>query len=165
MLDLLLDQTDRACKAGIYVLALMGAIVVPDICAALRSPDGETTADRYRAWYDDFAAHHFGEDIPISAKVCYKLRCRLLHQGIQQGLTDGTERVFFCPTPHVVVTRAHLQGALWIDVPDFCSSMAEAAREWERQEGNDPQVKANAQRLIQLHPNGLQPYTAEPVVG
>jgi hypothetical protein len=35
------------------VLALQGALSVPDICGALAAPDGEARSSRHMAWFDD----------------------------------------------------------------------------------------------------------------
>ncbi len=163
MLDLVLDQIDGAVSAGLYVAAMMAAITVPDICAALRSPDGETKPDRYEDWYHTYMGKHYGAS--LSADTCYKLRCRLLHQGTQQGLVGGPTRLFFLARPGpLVMGTSRMNDTLMIGVPTFCARVREAAKEWV--EGNDPQVITNSQKLIREHPDGFRPFIrGYPVVG
>ncbi len=49
-MDELLKQIAHADEAGMYLLALMGALSLPDIAAALQSPDGRTNRKRYERW-------------------------------------------------------------------------------------------------------------------
>jgi hypothetical protein len=46
----LLDEIDGALQSGIFTLEIMMSLALPDICAALESPAGETNSTTYRAW-------------------------------------------------------------------------------------------------------------------
>lgn len=166
VLDLLLIQIDGAVSAGLYVLAMMAAVTVPDICSALRSQNGQTSARQYRKWYDDYAARHFAGMVSLSANTCYQLRCRLLHEGTQQNLVGHQTRVLFLPTTGITMDMCQADDALIVDVPRFCSRIRLAAEEWEMAEGNSTQVLSNAAKLVRVHPNGIPPFiVGAPVVG
>jgi hypothetical protein len=44
--------------------------------------------------------------------------------------------------------------------------MTESVRNWYHANAADPNVKANIERLVRLHPNGIAPYVhGMPVIG
>ena len=45
-------QTDKALDERLYYLALIAALTIPDMAAALESPDGRSSAKRYISWYE-----------------------------------------------------------------------------------------------------------------
>ena len=55
-MDVILAEVDRALNAGFYYLAVDNCLALPDICAAMESADGETTGNRYKAWYEKWIA-------------------------------------------------------------------------------------------------------------
>lgn len=74
-----------------YMVALMGALTLPDICGKSAYPK-LGTGERYKKWCDTYVypkTQHIdekGSDMdcgitPLSGKIIYSLRCSLLHQG------------------------------------------------------------------------------------
>jgi hypothetical protein len=77
-METILLEIEKALKAGLYYIAVMMALALPDICAALESANGETSGPKYKSWY----VTNFGVRYPkLSANDCYKLRCGIVHQG------------------------------------------------------------------------------------
>lgn len=158
----LLDQISGAMQAGQYYVALFCALMVPDICGALQSADGEARADRYRDWYDLHLAprYTFGTRVVLSAEDCYYFRCSMLHQGSTQHSKGQYERVLFIE-PDATTTVVHAStadGALIIDVRIFCSDIVEAATQWLDGARHSENVKTNLTKLIRRYPEGLPPY-------
>ncbi len=60
--------------AGLYFLALHGALTLPDICGALESDTGTASGAKYKAW---LRANVPG--LASDAELIYGLRCSLLH--------------------------------------------------------------------------------------
>ena len=81
-MDDFLNQVDLAANtAGLYFLALAGALVIPDICGALESPDGKTNGARYTAWFNTNVAPKYSAGlVQLSGEDCYFFRCSFLHQ-------------------------------------------------------------------------------------
>src|SRR4051794_4573981 len=77
-IGVLLEEIRRALDAGLFYLAVMLTLALPDICGALESKDGRAHPSRYKRWYIDNVAHLFE---PMVADDCYSLRCGVLHQG------------------------------------------------------------------------------------
>jgi hypothetical protein len=46
----MIRQIRAASAAGLYYLALFGALTLPDICGALTASDGKATKSKYTAW-------------------------------------------------------------------------------------------------------------------
>lgn len=72
----LIAQIRLASAAGLYYLALLGALTLPDICGALSANDGKASASKYKDW--------LRQNVPEQADQAgeiYGLRCSLLHQG------------------------------------------------------------------------------------
>jgi hypothetical protein len=74
-IDEMIRQIRAACPAGLYYLALFGALTLPDICAALASDDGKTTGPKYKTWLRAYVPEQAND-----ADGVYGLRCSLLHQ-------------------------------------------------------------------------------------
>ena len=149
---------------GAWTLAVMGALTIPDTCGVLREPTAGV-GERYRHWYDDYAAEAFDTGNPatsLSAEDCYQLRCGLLHENTQvfRKVTGAATRIIFtapggglvlnqclnggCPgAPHSDILREH----------PLCPAPA-----WETAEGGDPAVVANSANVVRLHPGGIPPY-------
>src|ERR1700693_5482967 len=85
----ILAKTRAANTAGLYYVALFSALALPDICAALESPDGEAKGDRYIAWFDRHAASGF-----LTGETAYYFRCAMLHQG-KTGHPKGYSKIVF----------------------------------------------------------------------
>lgn len=157
MLDYL-EQVEATNRAGIYYMALAGALVVPDICAALESPDGRTTGNKYAAWFDTHAATKMHGT--FSGRDCWLFRCGFLHQGTSESTGGTYSRVmFFEPgATTVVIHGGVLDDVLLIDVQIFVTDVVDAARAWWlASQGSEP-FEANAQKLIRRYPDGLAPY-------
>ncbi len=156
-LGALTDQIERAISAGLYYLAIVVALALPDICAALESPNGEATRQRYKVWCDAWflPKYHF-----LTSQDLYSMRCGVLHQGRLGHPNMQYARVLFT-LPNADNNVAHhniIYGALNLDVETFCHDMNSAVDQWYSAKQSDPSVQANLPRLVQFYPQGLDPY-------
>ena len=63
----LLDQIENALNFGLYYIALIASLSIPDICGAIESTDGKATRKKYQEWFDKYVAPKYcgmltGED-------------------------------------------------------------------------------------------------------
>lgn len=74
-LNSFLDLIEQELKAKHLIPALFIALAIPDIC------NGENTGkEKYIKWFDDWVVR--GNTNPIiDGKICYGLRCGILHSG------------------------------------------------------------------------------------
>lgn len=153
----LLDQIERALDANLYLLALLGSLVIPDICGALGSEDGRALREKYIEWFKKYAANICPF---LSGEDCYYLRCSLLHQGSSQHERSGYSRVLFVePTATTNVFHCNvLNDALNIDVRIFCLGMVAAAHRWLGEVEGTELFKRNMRKFMQRYPNGLATY-------
>jgi len=92
----LTDEIMNCLKNGLWHAALVLTLVMPDICAALESPDGFSTPDRYKAWYDRWLKAKY-DNVGVTSDDIYYLRCGLAHQGKLRhpAIKRNFKRIFF----------------------------------------------------------------------
>jgi len=166
----LLDQIMVAVEARLYFLALLGALIVPDIAGAIDQP-GAGVGVRYRAWFRQWVAGHFpvfqqvlpdGQAAPLlTADDCYLFRCTLVHQAVipSPAQQSVARRIIFMDMP--VGWAVHynaLDDAVQFDVRVFCQSMVQGAKDWFADPGHSAEWTARYEALIRRHPDGLSPY-------
>jgi hypothetical protein len=167
-MEVFLDEIERALQHGLYSLAVTSALTLPDICAALESPDGETSGPAYKAWYDAWLAPQYPQ---LSCRDMWKLRCGVVHRGrLGHGDMQYARIIFTLPNPrhavlHQNVFRTRAGVVLMLYTERFCRDMAEAVRRWYEAKKGDPNVTKHLPDLLQFRPTGMLPYTdGQPVV-
>ena len=156
LMDELIRQIRIATAAGLYYLALYGALALPDICGALGSENGIATGPRYRDWLSDNVPERAGD-----AHMIWGLRCSLMHQGralphrgrFPAAFVNGTElhNVGF-------IFEEPEQGVTIFSIPMFVEEVTEGAERWLQQFGATKTVMQNLERFARLHPHGLPPF-------
>jgi len=164
LIDFLSKHIERALDAHLYYLAVICTLMLPDICSALESEDGQTQREKYKAWCDTW----FLDSYPnLTRDDLYSLRCGVVHQGKLGHQNMQYSRIVFT-LPVSDKTSIHnnvVNDALNLDAVTFCRDMIDAVSRWYIQNKNGTWVKANLPRLIRLYPKGLPPYiTGVPVI-
>lgn len=155
-METIIKEIESALAAGVYYLALICTLSLPDVCAALESPAGTTSGRQYKAWYSAWLTSH----PEITGDDLYSLRCGVLHQG-QLGHPDCQYARILFTIPNAagnVFHRNIIDDALNLDVVTFCRNMIDAVSRWYAANQNDPNVQRNLPRLVQYHAQGLAPY-------
>jgi hypothetical protein len=136
VIDGLLDEVEAALDSGLYRVALLTALTIPDIAGALDAPDGVANGARYVAWFDTWAAprfERFGAQV-ITGEDCYQYRCVLLHQGRgSHPKSRYRQSIFVLPKAGNIMAPVTMQtksDSVVLDVPDFCRSLTHAASDW-----------------------------------
>lgn len=70
------DEMQRCVKGKCYWALLHLVLVLPDVCAAMESVNGESDDGRYRNWCKRYLS-----DEMINPDDWYRMRCVILHQG------------------------------------------------------------------------------------
>ncbi len=155
----LIRQIRLASEAGLFYLALFGALALPDICGALGSDDGRATASKYKAWLRDNVPDQAGQ-----AEKIYGLRCSLLHQG--RALPHGSHwPLAFTPSTSVLqlhnvemASEETGEEILWCSIEIFVDEVTSGAEAWLNRFGNTATVINNLERFARLRPEGLLPW-------
>lgn len=145
----------RASEAGLYFIALMTALALPDMMGGLGAPNGKATGPRYRAWL----AQHAGRDRDAAA-VLWDLRCSLVHQGSSRT-QHGHHIAFVEPGPlvfHNSVTEMGGEVVLWLDIPSFVGEIAAAVEAWLAAFAETDPVSQNLARFAHRRATGLPPH-------
>jgi len=149
-----------------WYAGLVLTLLLPDICAALESKDGNTRPDRYKAWFNAWVGKKY-PDILSAAEQMYYLRCGVAHQGKFEHPAMQYERIFFTLRPNGMFFHCNVfKNALNLDITLFCKDVIDSVDEWFAAKKADPCVQKNLANLVQFHPNGLLPYLpGVPAVG
>jgi hypothetical protein len=153
-----LDQLEAVKDANLFYVGLAGALMVPDMAAAMDAEDGRTNASRYPAWFDQHAASRFFGR--ITGDDCYGLRCSMLHQGRLEPHRGSYSRVLFVEpgaTPNVFHCNV-IDDVLNVDVRIFVAEVIASAREWLDAVEQTDLYRRNYERTMQRYPQGLAPY-------
>lgn len=166
ILDILIAQCRIAAKNGLQFLALSGTLMIPDICAALESPTGETRRSLYEKWFDENVAPAY--DPPrLTGADCYQFRCGALHQGRLEGDKGQLKRLLFIERSPVTIHMTTFNGgALLIDIPLFIEDVANGVERWRiRLSGTEP-YESNFKKMAHRHANGISPFVGGwPTIG
>ena len=168
-METLANEIKEALRNKLLYAALILTLTLPDACAALEAPNGETSHDQYKAWWNQWLNGKYEDD--LTADDVYLLRCAVAHQGRFRHRGMKFERVFFTLRPGGLFFHKNVLGsggntAFNLDLFWFCKDVVEAAEAWFAQKKTDPQVQKNLALLVQFHPNGVLPYLkGVPAVG
>ena len=107
-LELLISDIEKAIEAKLYLAALHMALSIPDMLGKLAYPK-INGRDKYIKWFDENVRNiTFGylyseylsdvsNDCPkMCGEVCYALRCKLFHEGVNDIKTKTTLRINEC---------------------------------------------------------------------
>lgn len=164
----ILTELHKSLQQKSYYAALMTALCLPDFCAALRSPNGETTKQKYKAWLRANTAYKSQDDIDL----IYGARCSVLHRA--SGLQDPHRLVFAESLPNgdrrLTVDKTH-----YFELQAFVSDMAGWTWKWLEGVWPDPAraaptplpnpvVDANMHKLLWWHGDGAWPNLNGPIL-
>ncbi|WP_104125966.1 hypothetical protein [Cryobacterium sp. Y57] len=157
----LMRDIQNALDAKLWVIALHAAFILPDVNAAVRAEDGETSGNRYAAWYDTYMTPKY----PLfPGKDAYRVRCKLLHQGLASAHSYRTilfttrDEGFFLHNNAMGGTQAH-PDMLNIDIEQFCTDMLEATELFNAEEFNNPVVISNFEKAARWTTVTFHPHT------
>jgi hypothetical protein len=156
-MEIITNEIEHALKNGLYYLALVCTLSLPDVCAALESLTGETTARQYRDWYDRWLRQKYPQ---VTGDDLYGLRCGVVHQGqLAHPKSQYSRIVFILPNAQRgFIHRVIVDDVLHLYLVTFCTDMVTAVTQWYAAKQNDANVIANFSRLVQYRPQGLAPY-------
>ena len=163
-MDELIRQIRLASQAGLYYLALFGALALPDICGALASDDGKASGPKYIEWLREYVPQQAGD-----AELIYGLRCSLLHQGRALPHGGAFPIAFTFPalsgvTLHNLSTLVGDDRVGWTSIPAFVDEVTTGVEGWLEQFGNTTTVTRNLGKFARLRPDGLPPHFSGPVI-
>ena len=163
-----MDEIERVTQSlEASYLALAGALIIPDLCAALESPRGGTTPERYQRWFDENVAPKCQR--LITGEDCYWFRSAFLHQGSSQHPGAKYKRVFFVEgaigLDMGTWRRIHAdQYGLHLHIAYFCELMVSSARDWLDRVRDTDVFRANYDRFMRRHYFDIEPYSGMSVI-
>lgn len=153
----LFAQIRAAANAELYYLALVGTLVLPDICGALDSDNGSASGAKYRTWIEQNVPEQAG-----NAAHLWGLRCSLLHQGRATPHGATFPVAFMHPGAgiqlHNLMTSVDDEEVAWLSIPDFVEEVVGGAERWLARVGSTNRVQTNLAKFARLRPEGLPPH-------
>lgn len=158
-MDDLIEEIEFAVQHEKWMLALAGALALPDMCAALQSQNGQTSGSKYKNWVRTHLSDKYER---LDPDELYKLRCSFLHQGTTSTLKY--QRVVFCAPDsgfHIHnTTMATPEGAaMFLDLPTFCHDMLLAVAGWRASVEGTANYRRNISKVLRWR-KGMAPYFA-----
>lgn len=157
-----ISQIRAASTAGLYYLALFGALAIPDIFGALGSENGKASGSKYKTWLE--------ENVPgqaVQAAGLYGLRCSLMHQG--RAIPHGSHFPIAFMAPgvgqlHNLSTVVDDSQIGWISIELLVDEITDAAEKWLTEFGDTQTVQRNMEKFARLRVEGLPPHVEGPVI-
>ena len=103
-LEVYWQDAARCFNSKAFWCLLHVTVSLPDVCAALESPAGNATPQRYKNW----CAKYFAQPA-LNGKERYKIRCKVLHQGRARPSSPGRYTMFAFGQPHSSGAVDHLR--------------------------------------------------------
>lgn len=172
-LQAIISQTRKAMDVGLYYIALMSALAVPDIVGALGAEDGEASGKKYADWYNKWGRPRLKEsrnrDNPLTGEECWGFRCALLHQGkFKQSKNPKSRKIIFVepgyPNYSIHYCEIH-NNAFLIQIDQFVEEIMRGCELWLDAVRETETFKKNYENFARRHPNGLASVKGVPVVG
>lgn len=179
-LELAFTEINKALDAGLFYLALVVTLSVPDVCARLELPPDRIVRERhYCAWMEEyFLKIHGGVNTSYAALHgvdFFRMRCGMVHESsLMHRNTKFTHIIFYARKPGDK-DKKYLQSSLsadgdlqslvfQLDTAIFCRHMMEAARVWYHMRNQQENVRINLPNLVRFRPNGYPPFCDVPVI-
>jgi hypothetical protein len=161
----LIDSVRNAIVQRNWYAALSLALVLPDICGFLESPNVGSQS-RYVTWCDRFLVPRYTRPLPPNAAPhvflpgndCYALRCAFLHEGSddvrRQHARQALDSFVFVEPPvcgmlHCLPAGSKLQ--LQVDI--FCEDVCLGVEQWiQTVLAVQPDVEERTRELLSVKP-------------
>lgn len=164
-IDKYIDAVRHSLRSHNWFGALFIALALPDICAALESPQ-EQVGTRYRRWFERYLSPEYVPAL-FSADDCYYLRCAALHQGLTEHPKAQNKQVVFVTPPQ----GGHVFHSNFIESPDgtfvlqlqidvFCEHVASAVERWKQDVASNAEVQARIGELLEFQ-DPTQPFKSK----
>jgi len=143
--------------------ALVTALIMPDVCGRLETPD-INSSQRYARWFNEWMGPNYGSAVGasgrehtfLSGEDCYALRCSLLHQG-GANIERQKARIaldnfhFITPVKAWMVHCNQVDNMLQLQVDIFCLQMADAVDSWSASVAENDEITQNMSQLLIIH--------------
>lgn len=116
-IPIIVKEVRSLLKAGNYLSALIMTLTIPDSLGAVAYPELKgrgKTKERYIRWFDEnvrnffgllYSDHFYEKHVNFCGKICYQLRCKLLHESTNQMAKEtGIDEFVLCFNNERVLT-------------------------------------------------------------
>ena len=154
-IDHILNEIKQALANHMFYIAISATLTLPDICVSLISKDGRSDGERYAKWCDAYLNSGFTY---ISGKDLWSLRCGVVHNARMGDLKHNVAKVIFSTSRNFRFSNCLFNDSYIYDAEEFCLNFIKHVKKWYKIHENDTLLKANINRLVKYHQDGLPPY-------
>tara|TARA_R110002033_G_scaffold105115_1_gene152476 strand:+ start:265 stop:777 length:513 start_codon:yes stop_codon:yes gene_type:complete len=159
----LIKELKMAIENKLYFISMNTALLIPDICSALQSSNGQTTGKKYANWFNEYLGEKYN-DILLGSDI-WKLRCASLHQGKYNSEFDSFDKIIFQPSGNMVMHRFRMTDiggikgtAILLNIEIFITDIMTAYEEWILNMKENPFYEKNLKQSFKYNPLGVSPY-------
>ncbi|WP_461632268.1 hypothetical protein [Labilibaculum euxinus] len=155
----LIKELELSITNKMYWSALNTALLLPDICGALDSPNGQAKGGKYVAWFDKYVLPNYPDS--INSWDFYNLRCATIHQGkLNHTNANYSKIIFQLPdnfgnTVHCTIFNNTVMN---VSLEIFIEDVISGFEKWYNERSNVDFVAKNIENTVQYRENGLPPY-------
>jgi hypothetical protein len=160
----LIKELKIALDNKLYITAINTALIIPDICSALQSENGETKGSKYENWFNKYVSDKYYN--MLNGNDVWKLRCASLHQGtLNKGYKSFEKIIFQIPTNNGFFVHCNmLNNCLSLDIDTFVNDILNGYKSWILDMENNENYKSNINSSFKYHSKGLSPYINIPII-
>lgn len=152
-MERLIEELRAMLNLGLHLSAINLALIIPDICGALESENGEATGQKYREWVDTYLAPAYAGN--VQGADIYKLRCASLHQGRLNHANRRYEKIVFqTPLRGFVLHNNIINDILQLNSSIFVNDIISGYETWLLANNNNQHLAVNLSESFQLYQNG-----------
>ncbi|NVM77885.1 hypothetical protein FHW83_003708 [Duganella sp. SG902] len=157
-MELIIQSIERSLSAKAWHCSLMAALALPDICARIDNGASKTSGKLlYATWFEEYIGPRYKslspkidlnapveqrvkfplemeENVFLSGKDCYSLRCAVLHEASDDTGKNKPEKItkfqFVGSESGAVIHCNRAQSMLQLDVHIFCTDIIAGVRKW-----------------------------------
>ncbi|MEK6848209.1 MAG: hypothetical protein AABX65_01090 [Nanoarchaeota archaeon] len=152
----IIEELEILLGQKLYASSLILAFMIPDICAAISSENGESTKNKYKTWFKEYMKkyeRHFNGD------NAWNYRCALLHQGKLKHPKSDYSSVYFTISQnikfHNCIAYINKQKYYICDIEYFCRDVIGAYKNWHDVEKNKINYKRNMADVVKIYRSSL----------
>lgn len=145
-MEQLIEELKSLMTTNLYASTVNIAIIIPDVCGALESQDGEASKIKYIDWIEKYVIYKYNF---VTGLDFYKLRCASLHQGKFKHDNPNFKKIFFQLSGYPF-HGCLIGGEFNLNLQLFCRDIIEGYDKWLGENKTNPNYIKNIASSLQV---------------
>lgn len=152
----IIKDLETLLKQKLYASSLILTFIMPDICSAISSKNGEASSKKYIAWFTKYMKKY---ERHFNGNHAWSYRCALLHQGKLKHPKSDYTSVYFTISQNIIfhncIAQINKEKYYICDIEYFCRDIIEAYKTWHDAEKDSTDFKRNMKHVIKFYKSSL----------